>query len=60
MQMYWMQYSRVSVPAWTVAEPVLTLGYREAGSPAWPSYWVATQYDQNYTDDAQNIFTLLH
>ncbi len=59
MQVYWMQYYRTSLGAWYVAWPDQQYISYPAGY-SWPSYWRGDVYNQNYTDDAQNIWTILH
>ena len=59
MNMYWMQYYRVSLGAWYVAWPDKQYVAYPTGS-YWPTYWVGSVFSQNYTNDAQNIWTKLH
>jgi hypothetical protein len=61
IHMYWMQYHRTSVSGWQVAEPVTTLGIIQSNQTStWPSWWLVDDYSQNYTNDAQDIWTILH
>jgi hypothetical protein len=59
MKMYWTQYFRTSLGSWYVAWPdTQYIDYPNWSS--WPSYWLGSVYSQNYTNDAQNIWTILH
>ena len=59
MQMYWMQYYRPSLGVWKVAWPNVQY-IEKPSSVTWPNYWTGSVYNQNHTDDAQNIWTVLH
>ena len=61
IHMYWMQYHRSSISGWQVAEPVTTVGFIQSNfNVSWPSWWWARDYSQNYTNDAQDIWTEAH
>jgi hypothetical protein len=61
IHMYWMQYHRSSVSGWQVAEPVTTLDIIQSDQTStWPSWFLSDVYSQNYTNDAQDIWTKLH
>lgn len=58
--MYWIQFYRTSVGAWTVVSSISAADddIIEVGvQPTWYSYGI---FSQNYTDDAVNIYTLDH
>lgn len=59
IKMYWMQYHRTAISGWQVVTPGVQYHKYPAGW-TWPSYWQQSVYDQNYVDDAQNIWTVQH
>lgn len=59
IKMYWMQYHRSALSGWQVVTPGVQYHARPAGT-TWPTYWKQSIYDQNYVDDAQNIWTITH
>ena len=60
IKMYWMQYRRTALSGWQVVTPGLQYHKFAPASGPWPTYWKQSVYDQNYVDDAQNIWTTQH
>ncbi len=57
INMYWMQYLHAG--DWWVAWPNTQFVNMPPGV-VWPAYWHGDEYNQNYTNDAQNIWTTQH